>query len=54
MKFVKKNFNELAPLHKAVLKENIEIIKLLLASPKIDTTIKDSIFFCIYFLFNFI
>lgn len=37
-------FNMLTPLHKAVEKENIPIIKLLLKLPNIDTTIKNGIF----------
>lgn len=44
-------FNMLTPLHKAVEKENIPIIKLLLKLPNIDTTIKNEIFLR-YFLFN--
>lgn len=36
MKFQIQNFNEITPLYFSVVKEKLEIIRLLLAHPKID------------------
>lgn len=36
------NINQ-TPLHLAVIKNNIDIIKLLLSNPKVDTHIKDCV-----------